>query len=125
MNDIVGHTDRAPQPAGPYSQSRRRGSVVACAGQAGIRADGSVVEGFVPQFRQTLENLRATLAASGAELADVIQVRVFLTDPAQFAEMNEVYAEFFADPLPVRTTVTVTLPAPLLVEADLLAVVAD
>ncbi|NYF16642.1 2-iminobutanoate/2-iminopropanoate deaminase [Microbacterium sp. AK009] len=125
MNDIVGHTDRAPRPAGPYSQSRRRGSVVACAGQAGIRADGSVAEGFVLQFRQTLENLRETLAASGADLTDVIQVRVFLTDPAQFAEMNEVYADFFTDPLPVRTTVTVTLPAPLLVEADLLAVVAD
>lgn len=125
MKDIVGRTDRAPQPAGAYSQSRRRGAVVACAGQAGIRPDGSVAEGFVPQFRQTLENLRETLAASGAGLTDVIQVRIFLTDPAQFVEMNEVYEEFFADPLPARTTVTVRLPEPLLVEADLLAVVAD
>ncbi|KRA24813.1 hypothetical protein ASD65_10555 [Microbacterium sp. Root61] len=121
--DIVGYTEQAPPPAGPYSQSRRRGQIVACAGQAGIREDGSVEDGFEPQLRRTFANLGATLAAAGADFTDVIQVRVFLTDPAQFAETNAIYAEFFSAPYPVRTTVTVTLPTPLLVEVDLLAVV--
>jgi len=123
--DSVGTTDLAPSPAGPYSQSRRRGQIVACAGQAGIRPDGTVEEGFSAQVHRTFENLRATLAAAGAEWSDVIQVRVFLTDPAQFAEMNAIYADHFAEPYPVRTTVTVTLPEPLLVEMDVLAVVGD
>jgi 2-iminobutanoate/2-iminopropanoate deaminase len=124
MNDIIGHTDRAPQPAGPYSQSRRRGPIVACAGQAGIRPDQTVETGFGPQLRRTFENLRATLSAAGSGFDDVVQVRVFLTDTAHFGEMNEIYAEYFSEPYPVRTTVTVTLPAGLLVEVDLLAVVA-
>lgn len=123
ITDIVGRTGEAPQPAGPYSQSRRRGDVVACAGQAGIRPDGTVEEGFGPQLRRTLENLRATLDAAGARMEDVIHVRMYLTDPAQFADMNDIYSEFFAEPFPARTTVTVTLPEPLLVEADVLAVV--
>ena len=121
--DIVGYTEAAPPPAGPYSQSRRRGGVIACAGQAGIRPDGEVEVGFGAQLRRTFENLRATLAAAGGDIGDVVQVRVFLTDPAQFAEMNEIYGEVFAAPYPARTTVTVTLPPPLLVEVDLLAVV--
>lgn len=121
--DIVGRTSDAPQPAGPYSQSRRRGDVVACAGQAGIKPDGTVEEGFGPQLRRTFENLAAALEAAGATIADVIHVRMYLTDPLQFAEMNEIYAEYFAEPFPARTTVTVTLPSPLLVEADVLAVV--
>lgn len=123
--DAVGRTELAPPPAGPYSQSRRRGPIVACAGQAGIRPDGTVAEGFGPQLRQTFENLRATLSAAGAAFDDVVQVRVFLTDTARFAEMNEIYAEYFSEPFPVRTTVTVTLPPGLLVEVDLLAVVAE
>ncbi len=124
MIDSVGRTDRAPQPAGPYSQSRRRGQIVTCAGQAGIRPDGTIEEGFEAQLRRTFDNLRATLSASGADIADVIQVRVFLTDPGQFAAMNAIYTEYFSEPYPTRTTITVTLPAPLLVEADVLAVVA-
>lgn len=123
--DIIGHTELAPSPAGPYSQSRRRGQIVACAGQAGIRADGVVEKGFGAQLRRTFDNLGATLSAAGATWDDIIQVRVFLTDPDQFAEMNEIYAEYFSEPFPARTTVTVTLPEPLLVEADLLAVVDD
>jgi 2-iminobutanoate/2-iminopropanoate deaminase len=123
--DTVGTTDLAPAPAGPYSQSRRRGQVVVCAGQAGIHPDGTIEDGFAAQARRTFHNLRAALAAAGAEWTDVIQVRVYLTDPAQFAEMNAIYAQYFAEPYPVRTTVTVTLPEPLLVEMDILAVVGD
>lgn len=120
---IEGRTADAPPPAGPYSQAVRIGSIVACAGQAGLRPDGSLVDGVAAQTRQTFENLGAALASAGAGFDDVVQVRVFLTDPAQFAEMNEVYQTFFDAPYPARTTVYVTLPAGLLVEIDVLAVV--
>lgn len=122
INDVVGETPFAPRPAGPYSQSRRRGPVIACAGQAGIDPDGRLEEGFAAQFRRTLENLRATLEAAGGQMSDVVQVRVFLTDPTQFEEMNSIYGDYFSEPYPARTTVTAALPQGLLVEADLLAV---
>lgn len=115
-------TTDAPQPVGPYSQSVRIANTVAAAGQAGVRPDGSRTEGIEDQTQQTMENLAATLGAAGASLDDVIQVRVFLTDPQYFAPMNEVYAKFFSDPPPARTTVYVGLPGDLLVEIDVLAV---
>jgi reactive intermediate/imine deaminase len=115
-------TTDAPKPVGPYSQSVRIGNTVAAAGQAGVLPDGSRRQGIEDQTRQTLENLAATLGAAGATLDDVIQVRVFLTDPKYFAPMNDVYAAFFSDPPPARTTVYVGLPGDLLVEIDVLAV---
>jgi len=123
--NLVGSTVNAPAPAGPYSQSRRVGQIVACAGQAGIRPNGEFEDGFQAQLRRAFENLLATLEAVGANFTDVIQVRVFLTDPSQFPAMNEIYEEYFTKPYPVRTTVTVVLPKPLMVEVDLMAVVQD
>ena len=119
---IQGSTTDAPPQAGPYSQSVRIGDIVTAAGQAGFRPDGSLTEGVAAQTRQTLENIAATLAAVGSNLGEVAHVRVYLTDPSQFAEMNEVYATFFEAPYPARTTVYVTLPEGLLVEIDALAV---
>lgn len=119
---IPGHTTDAPPQAGPYSQSVRIGSTVACSGQAGIRPDGVLVEGVEAQTRQAFENIAATLAAVDATLDEVAHVRVYLTDPAQFATMNAVYEKFFTTPYPARTTVYVTLPEGLLVEVDALAV---
>ena len=122
MARTAGRSDQAPPPAGPYSPSARIGSLVAGSGQAGITADGVIVAGVGPQTRQTLSNLLASLGAAGATSDDVISVRVFLTDPAQFADMNQAYAEFFRDPYPARTTVYVTLPPGMLVEIDAMAV---
>lgn len=122
ITDIVGHTADAPPPAGPYSQSRRLGDLIACSGQAGYRPDGGIDADFGSQLHQTFRNLRHTARAAGADLGTTLQVRIFLTDPGQFAQMNEIYRQYFAEPFPARTTVTVTLPPPLLVEADLLAV---
>ena len=123
MSRTEGRTDQAPLPAGPYSQSVRIGDVVAAAGQVGIMPDGTVVDGVGPQTRQSLANVAKVLEASGASMDDVVTVRVFLTDAAQFGEMNEVYAEAFRAPYPARTTVYVGLPDGLLVEIDALAVV--
>jgi reactive intermediate/imine deaminase len=101
----------------------RIGGIVAAAGQVGSTPDGTVLDGVGPQTRQALANVAAVLEASGANLADVLTVRVFLTDTSQFAEMNAVYAEVFEKPYPTRTTVYVGLPDGLLVEIDALAVV--
>lgn len=119
---IAGSTPDAPPQAGPYSQSVRIGDIVACAGQAGFRPDGTLVEGVGEQTAQALRNIEATLAAVGATMGDVAHVRVYLTDVSQFAEMNSVYETFFEAPYPARTTVYVTLPPGLLVEVDVLAV---
>jgi 2-iminobutanoate/2-iminopropanoate deaminase len=123
VSRTAGLTDRAPQPAGPYSQSVRIGGIVAAAGQVGSTPDGAMLDGVGPQTRQALANVAAVLEASGAALDDVITVRVFLTDVSQFEEMNTAYAEVFDEPYPTRTTVYVGLPAGLLVEIDALAVV--
>jgi reactive intermediate/imine deaminase len=122
---ITASTPDAPQPAGPYSQSTRIGRIVQSAGQVGRRPDGSLVEGVGPQTRQALRNVFAALAASGATEADILSVRVFLTDTGHFAEMNAVYAEMLHEPYPSRTTVYVGLPPGLLVEIDALAVLPD
>jgi 2-iminobutanoate/2-iminopropanoate deaminase len=121
---VSARTDAAPTPAGPYSQAVRRGPVVASAGQVGRLPDGTWVEGVGEQTRQALRNVIAVLAAAGAEEMDIVSVRVFLTDPANFDEMNAAYAEVLSEPYPARTTVYVGLRVPeMLVEIDALAVV--
>lgn len=119
----TGSTPDAPTPAGPYSQSTRIGNIVQSAGQVGLRPDGRLVDGVAEQTRQALRNVLAALAASGAGEGDILSVRVYLTDPAHFAEMNQAYAELLSEPYPSRTTVYVGLRPGLLVEIDALAVV--
>jgi len=122
MSRLASHAASSPPPAGPYSPCVRIGSLVAAAGQAGFDSSGTLVAGVAEQTRQTLRNVLANLASAGASETDIISVRVFLTDPAQFEQMNAAYAEFFSDPYPARTTVYVTLPGDMLVEIDALAV---
>jgi 2-iminobutanoate/2-iminopropanoate deaminase len=125
MTRIPSQAPQSPPPAGPYSPCVRIGSIVAAAGQAGFDANGTLVSGVAGQTRQSLRNLLANLASAGAKETDIISVRVFLTDPGQFAQMNTAYAEFFSDPYPARTTVYVTLPGDMLVEIDAMAVLPD
>jgi 2-iminobutanoate/2-iminopropanoate deaminase len=99
--------------------------MVAAAGQAGITPDGTVVDGVYEQTHQALSNVVAALAASGATADDIISVRVFLTEPSQFAAMNDAYVRFFEEPFPARTTVYVGLPPGLHVEIDAIALVQD
>jgi reactive intermediate/imine deaminase len=112
-----------PPPAGPYSPAVRIGSVVAGSGQVGITPAGEVLEGVAAQTRQAFTNMLAHLASAGASADDVISVRVFLTEVEHFAEMNEVYRDFFTEPYPARSTIYVGLPPGLLVEVDALAVI--
>lgn len=125
MTRIEGHTNNAPAPVAPYSQSVRIGNVVAVAGHAGVDpATGSLSSSDVTgQTVQTLRNIEAIPRASGATLDEVIRVDVYLADMADFATMNSAYAKIFVAPYPARTTVGVQLPANLKVEITVLAVI--
>jgi 2-iminobutanoate/2-iminopropanoate deaminase len=117
----VVRTDKAPLPKGPYSQGRRAGGLLFVAGQGPFDAKGNMVGTTIAeQTRATLANVKAIVEAAGASLSDVVKVNVYLTDLAHFAAMNEVYASFFPEPYPVRTTVQAGLLG-FLVEIDAVA----
>jgi 2-iminobutanoate/2-iminopropanoate deaminase len=103
----------SPAPRGPYSPAVRAGDFVFVSGQLPIdAATNNVVSNSVAeQTRQTIENLQAALSAAGAGLADVVKCSVFLADIRDFAAMNEVYAEFFGEAKPARSTVQAVLPS--------------
>jgi 2-iminobutanoate/2-iminopropanoate deaminase len=116
--------DKAPKALGPYSAAIRVGTFTYCSGQTPIDpATGELVEGCVGcQTRQVLTNLSAVLEADGLTLNDVVKTTVFLTDMADFAKMNGVYAEFFVEPFPARSTVAVAgLPKDARVEIEAIA----
>jgi 2-iminobutanoate/2-iminopropanoate deaminase len=114
-------TDGAPAPIGPYSQAVVADGVLYCSGQVPLDPDtGELIEGGVAeQARRCLESLDAVCRAAGTELSGAARIGIYLTDMGLFAELNEVYATFFSEPFPVRTTVGVAaLPKGALVEMD-------
>lgn len=118
------HSDQAPAAIGPYSQAIAAGNLVFTSGQIPIDpATGEVVEGGVAeQAHQVFRNLQAVLAAAGCKLDDVIKATVFIKDMDQFAEINRVYALYFGEHKPARSTVEVArLPKDVLVEIELIA----
>lgn len=114
-------TDQAPAPIGPYSQAVEADGVLYCSGQVPLDpATGELVDGGIAeQARRCLENLDAVCRAAGVRLEDAARIGIYVTDMALFTELNEVYASFFSEPFPVRTTVGVaSLPKGALVEMD-------
>ncbi|PDO11096.1 MAG: deaminase [Candidatus Reconcilbacillus cellulovorans] len=118
-------TDKAPAAVGPYSQAVRAGPFVFASGQIPLTPDGRLVEGGIEeQTRQVMENLSAVLKAAGTSLDRVVKTTVFLKDLSLFAAFNEVYASYFPDRKPARSTVEVArLPRDVLVEIEAVAVV--
>lgn len=116
-------TNAAPGAIGPYSQAIDTGSFVYASGQIPINpADGSIPEGIKAQTAQSLANVKAILAEAGLSIDNVVKTTVFLADMADFAAMNEVYAEAFSAPYPARSAVAVkTLPKNVLVEIEVIA----
>ena len=115
-------TDRAPNPAGSYSQGIVSGSIVVTAGQVGANPDtGSMPEGIGEQTQQVLKNIAAILNEAGASLDDVIKVTVHLASMDDFDGFDEVYRTHFKAPYPARTTVESVLDGPL-IEVDVMAV---
>jgi 2-iminobutanoate/2-iminopropanoate deaminase len=114
--------DGAPA-VGPYSPAVGAGDFVFVSGQVALDPDGKI-HGYTPkdQARKALENLTTTLAAAGLTLADVVKTTIFLKDMDEFGAVNDVYAEFFAEPYPARSTVEVArLPKDLHVEIEAVA----
>lgn len=119
------HTDNAPKALGPYSQAIEAGGMVFASGQVPIdpATDKFVEGGIKEQTRQSLTNAQNILHEAGTDLHHVVKTTVFLSDMNDFAAMNEVYAEFFAQPYPARSAVAVkTLPKGALVEVECIAV---
>jgi len=117
-------TELAPKAIGPYSQGIRANGFVFCAGQTPIDpATSKLIEGDVAaQTRRVLQNLGAVLEAAGTSLSKVVKTTVFLTDMANFKAMNEVYAEFFPEHPPARSTFAVAgLPLGASVEIECIA----
>src|SRR5436305_3497904 len=102
-------TNDAPKAIGPYSQAVRAGNLLFLSGQIALDpATGNLVQGdFAAQARRVFENLKAVLTAGGTSFSNVIKATVYLTDLANFATLNEIYASYFADTKPARTTVGV------------------
>ncbi|MEV1248437.1 RidA family protein [Nonomuraea sp. NPDC050022] len=127
MTRTVISTENAPILGAPLSQGIRKGPILQVSGQLPFDPDtGEVVGATVAdQTAQTLRNVDAVLKAAGAGWEDVVMLRVYLTEPAHLAEMNQAYAEAVGAPFPARTTVYMRLPPGLLVEIDALAVLDD
>ncbi|MCC6188017.1 MAG: RidA family protein [Anaerolineales bacterium] len=123
--DVI-FTDRAPRPVGPYSQAYRAGGILYTAGQVALDpTTGELVPGGIAaQTRQALRNLEAVLAAGGSSLGNVVKTTIFMADLAEFSQMNAVYAEFFTQNPPARSTVQVAgLPKGARVEIECVAVI--
>ncbi len=114
-------TDQAPQAIGTYSQAIRTGDTVYLSGQIPLQPDTmTLVTGDITdQIRQVFDNLRAVAQAAGGSLADIVKLNIYLTDLEHFAVVNQIMAEYIAEPYPARAAVGVAaLPKGAQVEMD-------
>ena len=121
----VVNTSNAPKAIGPYSQAIEANGLIITSGQLPIDpATGQFAPGGIKeQTRQSLLNAQAILKEAGIDLSHVMKTTVFLSDMEDFAAMNEVYAEFFSEPYPARSAISVKrLPKDALVEVECIAV---
>ena len=123
MKNVL-NTNNAPAAIGPYSQGIEVNGMIFLSGQlpidpsTGAFPDGGIKE----QTRQSLLNAKAILESAGLDLSNVVKTTVLLSDIANFGPMNEVYAEFFGQPYPARSTFAVKdLPKGALVEIECIA----
>ena len=117
-------SSKAPKAVGPYSLGIRSGGFLFLSGQLGLDPEsGEFVEGGVEaQTGQALLNIKSVLQDAGSDLSDVVKTSVFLSDIADFPKMNAVYAEFFENSYPARSTMQVgALPKLGLVEIEVIA----
>jgi len=117
-------TKSGASPVGPYSQGLRAGDFIFVSGQGPLDpATGQIIgETIEEQTARTLENVKAILAEGGATMADVVKANAYLSDIALFERYNKVYASYFPDPKPTRTTVGSQLKG-IMVEIDAIAYV--
>ena len=121
-------TTNAPAAIGPYSQAIRSGQFIYTSGQIALNpASGELVgEDGEAQTHQVLRNMQAVLSSAGTSLANVVKTTVFLTSMSDFQATNAVYASYFSEPAPARSTIAVAeLPRKALVEIECVALIGD
>ena len=114
-----------PKAIGPYSPAVKVGNMLFLSGSIPLDpVSGQLVEGGIKeQTTRVMENIKALLAAAGADFSNVARTTVFMVDLGEFASMNEIYASYFSAPYPARSTVQVVkLPRDVRVEIDVIAV---
>lgn len=118
-------TSNAPAAIGPYSQGVVVNNLFYSSGQIPLTPEGVMVDGDIQaQAHQVFKNLKAVLEAAGASLETVVKATVFIKNMDEFAQLNEVYAEYFNEHKPARSTVEVArLPKDALVEIEVVALV--
>src|SRR6185295_16233811 len=137
MNDIIS-SDRAPEPVGPYPHARRVGDLLFLSGIGPRKRGSKEIPGvtlnaagnitaydITIQTRAVMENVKMVLEDAGSTWDKIVDVQVFLTSMKNdFATFNQIYAEYFKDNQPTRTTVqVVALPTPIAVEMKIIATV--
>ena len=123
MQKEIISTTKAPSAIGPYSQGIKIGNMVFTSGQIPVNpATGELVNEIKAATRQSLENVKAVLDEAGSSLEKVVKVVVFIKDMNDFAEVNEVYGEYFTENPPARSCVEVArLPKDCLIEIEAIA----
>ncbi|MCB1104080.1 MAG: RidA family protein [Opitutaceae bacterium] len=124
-NPIVSYPrdENTPVSHLPFSPAVRVGDLIFVSGQASVDKTGKIISGtFEEEFRRSVENLRDVLESAGSDLAHVIQTRNYIRDSANSPLYNQLYREYFKDPLPARTTISGCLPPTLHYEIDCIAV---
>lgn len=119
------HTEKAPKPVGPYSQGIRAGDLLFLSGQVAIDpSTGKLSSGSAgEQTSVIMENLRAILQAEALDFSDVVKTTIFLTDMADFSEVNKIYGGFFNSNPPARSTLQVAaLPLGARLEIEMIAI---
>lgn len=124
MTRSIISTPNAPAAIGTYSQAVKVDNTVYCSGQIGLDpVSMQMVEGFEAQTVRVFDNLKAVAEAAGGSLADAVRLTIYLTDLANFAQVNEIMSRYFVAPYPARAAVGVKeLPKGALVEADAILV---
>jgi 2-iminobutanoate/2-iminopropanoate deaminase len=128
VKKIVISSEHAPKPIGPYSVAIRAGDLIFTAGQIGIDPKTSEVVsgGIETETRQVLTNIRNILETANSSMDLVIKTTVFLRDMSEFGKMNSIYAEFFTENFPARSTIQVAaLPKGAAVEIETVAAVKE
>lgn len=116
-------SEKVPKAIGPYSQAIEINGFIFTSGQIGIDPKtGELKEGIESQTEQVIKNLKAVLEAVGLDLSNVVKTTIYLRKMDDFSKVNEIYAKFFKEPYPSRSTVGVSsLPKNALIEIEVIA----
>lgn len=124
MKKII-HTPLAPAPIGPYSQAVLAGNTLYVSGQIALNPEsGQIIDSTLElETKQVMSNLQAVLEAAEMDFSHVVKTSIFLSDMSYFAQVNEIYGQYFTGDYPARETVAVkTLPKNVNVEISVIAV---